>query len=80
MKLPVATILILHLRQLRPRLVDDLTLIPQVTDLGRAGAVSHVCNSPTLFKLFLRLQSFLWYEACLFELEVRTHSPSCLCC
>ena len=80
MKLPLAITLTLHLRQLRPRLVDDLTVIPQVIELDGAGATSHVCNCPTLFKLFLYLQGLLWYEARLFELEVRTHSPSFVCC
>ena len=55
MKLPLAITLTLHLRQLRPRLVDDLTVIPQVIELDGAEATSHVCNCPTLFKLFLYL-------------------------
>lgn len=33
-----------------------------------------------LLKLLLCLQSLLWSEARLFQLEVRTHSPSCPCC
>lgn len=62
MMLLVAIIFTLHLRQLRPCLVDDLTKTLQATDLGSAGAISHVCNSPILFKRFLCFQNFLWYE------------------
>lgn len=62
MILLVAIIFTLHQRQLRPCLVDDLAKTPQATDLGSAEAISHVCNSPVLFKHFLCFQNFLWYE------------------